>query len=157
MTLPVRSNPIRLQRGGRRMVLRDQGHQSSKLYMTYEVDRWVRKIRPEESAKQGEKSCDWLVEICADMGADCAILEQVYVELKLKNDLEKALDQLSATIQRFDPNQRHKKRSYAVGKFSNPAQQRFRLMEKKLQKQYGSRFIVISGGATIPLYRPPQD
>ena len=95
MTSPVRLNPIRLQRGGRGLMLRDKGHQSSKLYMKCEMDRWVRKIRPEESAKQGEKACDWLIEICANEDADASILEQVYVELKLKNHLETAIPEQS--------------------------------------------------------------
>ena len=149
-----RGNPIRLPRV-RRLSLRDHGHQSSVLHLQGHTQQWARKINPKDSAAEGQKSCDWLVEIYQGPTTDSVILEQVYVELKRKNDLEKAIDQLGETIDRFDPNHEHRKRSYAVGKFSKPQQQRFKITEKKFLKKYRSHFIIISGGAEVPLLTKP--
>lgn len=158
MTSPRRVNPIRLpcvQK--RRLTLRDRGHQSSVLHLRNnpETEHWVLEINPAESAAEGQKSCDCLVEIYAEETTQSAVLEQVYVELKRKNDLEKAIEQLSETIDRFDPRRQYRKRSYAVGKFRKPQQQRFLLIEKQFQKKYRSRFQVVSGGATVPLHTQP--
>ena len=158
MTSPRRTNPIRLPCVQKRKVtLRDLGHQSSVLYLRNnpEAEHWVFQINPAKSAAEGQKSCDWLVEVYTGATTQSEVLEQVYVELKRKNDLEKAIEQLTETIDRFDPQRQHRKRSYAVGRFSKPQQQRFRLIEKQFLKNYGSRFRVVSGGVTEPLYSPP--
>lgn len=155
MTSPRRANPIRLpcvQK--RKLSLRDHGHQSSVLYLQNEPEtqHWVHQINPADSATEGQKSCDWLVEIYAGATTQSEVLEQVYVELKRKNDLETAIEQLSKTILRFDPHRQHRKRSYAVGRFSKPQQQRFRLKDKEFLKKYRSHFWVVSGGVTEPLH-----
>ena len=101
------------------------------------------------------KSCDWVVEVLESEASDAPIVEQVYVELKTKNGLEKAVEKLAATIERFDPAfRRHPKRSYAVGAFTKPAQQRVRLEDKRFQKKYRSRFEVLRGRSPVPLCAP---
>ena len=151
MTSKRHANPIRLLKV-RRLTLRDRGCSSNVLYMLGGSGCFVAQINPISTAKIGEKSCDWLVQIHSSANSESKILEQVYVELKSKNHLEDAVKQLASTIQRLDPKFRHKKRSYAVGFFRKPQQQRTRIFDKVFRDKYKSSFTVISGGKTVPLY-----
>lgn len=151
MTFPTRKNPIRLLQT-RHLCLKDKGSTSRTLTLVAETEYSIRQVHPQSLAKQGEKSCDWLIEIISGGKQPPGIVEQVYVELKTKNGLEKAVLQLQATIERFDPKlTAYRKRSYAVGVFTKPAQLRVRLEDKRFQKKYRSRFEIVRGHSPVPL------
>lgn len=151
MSFPTRQNPFRLVRT-KRLHLSDKGRVSCRLILEGAKLHSVRQIHPESIAGAGQKSCDWVVEILSELSDEAQIIEQIFVELKSKNGLEKAVEQIAQTIERFDPQlNRHAKRSYAVGMFTKPAQQRVRLEDKRFQKKYRSRFELARGRTPVPL------
>ena len=151
MPFPSRAEPT-CTTSTKQIHLRDRGKGSTTLTLKSEKRWTVRQTHPESCAKAGELSCDWLLEILVKKSRAEAVIEKVFVELKARHGLEKAVKQLQATIQRMDPGLRtYPKRSYAVGHFSKPSQTRVRLADKFFQGKYRSRFEAIRGNVAVPL------